>query len=159
MEKEMVENQGFEEFLNKIETSRNAKADKLKTQFGFDEVNWVLTNSFYFVRNCGKWGLMTESGEWRVPCEMDAFHICPEQIGWVVPFSKESKWGFYTDGLYVEPQFDEITDEGDDVISVKLDGKWGWLDSEGRFMTKEEAEQRDELPMRWWCQECPSDGL
>lgn len=71
MEKEMVKNQGFEEFLNKIETSRNAKADKLKTQFGFDEVNWVLTNSFYFVRNGGKWGLMTESGEWRVPCEMD----------------------------------------------------------------------------------------
>ena len=100
--------------------------------------------------------MVTNAGQWVVPCEMDGFYNCPEFIGWIIPFIKDGKWGFYTyDGIYVDPQFEEFTDEGDDIVSVRLNGQWGWLDEQGHFITKQEAEERDILPISWWLQDLP----
>ena len=152
MKEQEIAQQTFENLVNIIE-NRKKQSDKLKEQLRCDEVYWVITSPIYFARNGNLWGVVSRSGEWLVPCEMDGFFNCPEQIQEVIPLKKDGKWGFYTlDGIFVIPQFDEFTDEGDDIVSVKFGDQWGWLDDEGLFITKEEAEKRDIIPLSWWCQ-------
>jgi len=89
-----------------------------------------------------KLGLLTYNGEEIVPCEMDTIYGISNCI---ISFEKGDKYGLITCwGLYVPPIYDEMEEDEDEWVHVKLNGQWGHISEDGNFIPDEDEETFDD---------------
>lgn len=113
------------------------------TKFEYNQIKCTHFNSVYTCyKNNGEKiekGLIDKNGKTIVSCEMDKIH---EAKGGIIILEKDSKYGLYTTwGLYIKPQYDDLTNEHDksQTIIVRNDNMWGNLSSEGLFVPKNKS--------------------
>ncbi len=113
------------------------KKQKLLTK-GYDRIFRYFWSSIdYFVaEENGKKGILAGiNGMECTPIIMEEIYEMPDPDG-AVPFVKDGKIGFVWCDTYTEPVFDDVRFCSEDYTRVKLDGVWGWIDSQGKFTRK-----------------------
>ena len=99
--------------------------------FVYDKVKmWY---EFLLVCRDGKYGLYSPMGEMLMPTIMDAVHFKINEESLL--YEKDGKFGvMLSNGKLSEDLFDYV-DVFEDEFKVKLNGKWGFVDENGRFST------------------------
>lgn len=115
----------------------NLKESKLRTR-GYDRIFryfWAYMEYFVAEEN-GKKGILDGfDGMECTPVIMDEIYEMPDPDG-AVPFAKDGKIGFVWRDTYTGPIFDDVRLCSEDFTRVKLNGKWGWVDGDGKFTRK-----------------------
>ena len=117
------------------------------TPFIYDNIHQIDWTSFYLATIGKKSAVLTAQGKELVPCIIDSYS---ESFNGISTFSSDGKEGIFTcDGLYVPPIFDKIS-ENSDWVYVSLNGKWGYVDTEGHFVDDTDEEAYDEADLLAW---------
>lgn len=112
------------------------------TPFVYDFVDSTPFMAFYPVIQNGKLGFVNGKGEMITPCELDHYQ---EPFNDIVTIDANGKYGVLTLwGLYVKPIFDEIEDDDNEMVHVRLGDKWGFIDDNGEFIEEHEQDRLDE---------------
>ncbi len=108
---------------------------------GYDRIFryfWAYIDYFVAVEN-GKKGILDGiDGTESTPIDLDEIYDMPDPDG-AVPVVKDGKIGLLWGEIYTQPIFDKISIESENYTRVLLNGKWGWVDSDGKF-TQDESE-------------------
>ena len=75
-------------------------------------------------------GLLDAKGEQLIPCKYEGIYVISDNL---VAIEINEKWGLVDakDRMIVNPQFDYISGDGYDLLSVMKDGKMGYIDRTG----------------------------
>lgn len=116
----------------------NIKERKLLTK-GYDRIfryfgAWV--DYFVAVENGKKGILDSNNGTEAVPVIMDEIYEVQDS-GNAVPYEKDGKYGFLFGLTDTGPIFEHVIIRSEQYFRVLMDGKWGWIDYEGKFTTDE----------------------
>lgn len=96
---------------------------------------WAYMEYFVVVEN-GKKGILDGcDGTETTPIDLDEIYDMPDPDG-DVPVVKNGKIGLLWGKTYTQPIFDDIILVSEEWTRVKLNGKWGWVDGDGKFTTK-----------------------
>lgn len=114
--------------------------EKIRFKTDFKGLNIIIEskwegNTGYIVSKDGKFGIIDDLGEQLVPIGMDEIQDRIDNFG-VYPLRKANKWGIYTNGLYVEPIYEELSFCEDGSIKALLDNRWGRLNSNGQYISE-----------------------
>jgi hypothetical protein len=91
---------------------------------------------FVAVEN-GKKGILDAFfGTESTPIDLDEVYEMPDPDG-AIPVEKDGKVGFLWGNIYTQPIFDRVIIRVESLTRVLLDGKWGWIDSSGKFTQNE----------------------
>ena len=99
---------------------------------------WAYITYFVAVENGKKGILHGYHGTESTPIDLDEIYNMPDPDG-AVPVVKDGKIGLLWGKTYTQPIFDKISIESENYTRVLLNGKWGWVDSDGKF-TQDESE-------------------
>ena len=95
---------------------------------------WTYIDYFVAVENGKKGILHCIHGTEETPVIMDEIYSTLDPDA-AVPFEKDGKVGFLWSS-YTGPIFDKVRIDSEEYTRVELDGKWGWIDVEGKFTPK-----------------------
>jgi len=114
--------------------------DETQSRSDFNGLDTVIESRWnkdteYIVGKDGKFGIIDDMGEQLVPIEMDEIQDRADNCG-AYPLRKANKWGIYTNGLYVEPIYEELSFCEDGSIKALLDNRWGRLTSNGQYISE-----------------------
>jgi hypothetical protein len=92
----------------------------------------------YFVaEENGKKGLLDGyDGHELTPVNLDEIYQTRDPDS-CIPVEKDKKVGFLWGDIYAEPIYEKVNYSSEEYLKVWLNGKRGWIDSRGRFTTKE----------------------
>lgn len=112
------------------------------TEFVYDQIRCKHYTSFYTcyqdTSEGPKMGLLNNKGQEIVPCKMDHIYEISNDI---IHFEQNGKFGLITIwGLYIAPIYDEMTEDKEDQVYVRLGDQWGYLNEKGTFIPKEDEE-------------------
>ena len=114
----------------------NIKEHKVLTK-GYERIFryfWAYMEYFVVVEN-GKKGILDGcDGTESTPIDLDEVYEMQDPDG-AVPVLKDGKIGFLWGKTYTKPIFDETIIESEGYTRVLYNGKWGWIDSDGKFTT------------------------
>lgn len=113
------------------------KEHQLLTQ-GYDRIfRYFWSYVDYFVaEEKGRKGILDSyDGTESTPIIMDEVYEMQDPDG-PVPFEKDGKIGFLWCRTYSPPIFDRALICSEDYTRVQLNGKWGWIDHDGKFTEK-----------------------
>lgn len=123
--------------LNNSHFLYDIKERKLLTR-GYERIFryfWAYMEYFVAVEN-GKKGILDGlDGTEATPIDLDEVYSMPDPDG-DVPVMKDGKIGLLWGKNYTQPIFDDIIIESEEWTRVKLNGKWGWIDGDGKFTRK-----------------------
>lgn len=113
------------------------KKQKFLTK-GYDRIFryfWAYKEYFVAVEN-GKKGILDGfDGTEVTPIDLDEVYSMPDPDG-DVPVVKNGKIGLLWGKIYTQPIFEDIFIESEEWTRVKQNGKWGWVDGNGKFTLK-----------------------
>ena len=96
---------------------------------------WAYEEYFVAVEN-GKKGILDGfDGTETTPIDLDEVYSMPDPDG-DIPVVKDGKIGLLWGKKYTQPIFEDIFIESEECTRVKLNGKWGWVDGDGKFTQK-----------------------
>ena len=96
---------------------------------------WAYMEYFVVVEN-GKKGILDGfDGTEATPIDLDEVYSMPDPDG-DIPVVKDGKIGLLWGKKYTQPIFEDIFIESEEWTRVKLNGKWGWVDGDGKFTLK-----------------------
>ncbi|MCR4738063.1 MAG: hypothetical protein K5846_07865 [Bacteroidales bacterium] len=96
---------------------------------------WAYMEYFVVVEN-GKKGILDGfDGTEATPIDLDEVYSMPDPDG-DIPVVKDGKIGLLWGKKYTQPIFEDIFIESEEWTRVKLNGKWGWVDGNGKFTRK-----------------------
>ena len=90
-----------------------------------------------------KCGLIDTDGNFIVPPDFDEIHLLSENLaGFTIgcknlmecPLGKKGIFSIRKRKIIVNPQFDELMGLPDGLILVKIDGQWGYIDTNGKYV-------------------------
>ena len=117
------------------------------TEFIYDNIHNVPMSRLYAAYIGKKAAILTPNGKELVPCIIDSY---TELLNGISNFESDGKEGlFTTQGLYVAPQFDEVT-EKDELVYVRKGEVWGFIDDEGHFIEENDEEALDDACCLSW---------
>lgn len=127
----------------------NSRYEQHKSDFIHENIPSVISETYeeyfrfvdipqqvYVCKRNGFKGLVDEHGKEIIPCEQEEIYEMIDTDG-VIPFCKNGKWGLCHLGVCTPTIFEDIEIDSEEYCRVCLDGKWGWIDSEGNFTDKE----------------------
>lgn len=84
----------------------------------------------------GKMGILDgNNGSESAPIDLDEVYSMQDPDG-AIPVVKDGKIGFLWGDTYTQPIFDDVSINSENYTRVLLNGKWGWIDSDGKFTIK-----------------------
>jgi hypothetical protein len=115
----------------------NIKEQQLLTK-GYERIFryfWAYIDYFVAVQN-GKMGILDgNNGTESTPIDLDEVYSMQDPDG-AIPVVKDGKIGFLWGDIYTQPIFDDASINSEEYTRVLLNGKWGWIDSDGKFTQK-----------------------
>lgn len=106
----------------------------LLTKTWYDNVYgyFSLRVPYYVCVRSGKMGLLdTLMGREVIPCEMNEIYESLDFDGSVI-FRKGEKYGLMFGNIASQPVYDDIILQSEDYAKVLRDGKWYWIDENGK---------------------------
>lgn len=97
-------------------------------------------HAYMTTRKCG---LIDIDGNFIVPPEFDVIHLLSENLAIFTigcknsmecPLGKKGIFSIRKRKIIVNPQFDELRGLPDSLITVKIDGQWGYIDTSGKYV-------------------------
>ena len=97
---------------------------------------WSYIDYFVAVEN-GKMGILDgNNGSVSTPIDLDEVYSMQDPDG-AIPVVKDGKIGFLWGDTYTQPIFDDVSINSENYTRVLHNGKWGWIDNDGKFTTNE----------------------
>ena len=105
------------------------------TDFLFDDVDLTF-QGYYSVKAGNKYGLYNQSGMELIQARMeDIYH--PTVCEWHIMYKEDGKYGIlYNNGIRTKELAEDIDLESGHLLSVKVNGRWGYYSEDGNFTQK-----------------------
>lgn len=106
----------------------------------------ILGSGYFGFKEDGKWGILDKTGAIIAPASYRAVSYAAEGL---IPVKDKDGWKFIasdgTDAITFKQEADDVTSFHKGLAGVKIKGKWGLIDKNGRFVLQPTYEDMDIL--------------
>ena len=111
------------------------------SDFIYDAIYTPYFSKSFITKSGNKYGVISLEGKEIVPAVMDA---CTDVLNGIMVVEADGKEGVATDcGLYIVPEYDEIS-EKDDFVYARKGDMWGYFSESGEFIPESDTDRLDD---------------